>query len=336
MGKRIKMLEAVFEGLGLLGNAIILLVGMLILDKSSDLAIDNSVKVAEITGLGKTTIGFLLIASFTTLPELSVSIFSTMDPESIGIAIGNVLGSNVVNICLILGLCFLILSLKSRGGIYRFTRATTEEVRELYFGLFTASLVPLALIYIGYASSIIGIILVTIFVLNNIQMIRSRRNRETYSLSEKGKAARYVLLTFFGAVGVVASAYFIVESASYIAEELGVPRVVIGATIVAFGTSLPELANGINATRKGHIELVLGNIVGSGFVNITLILGVALMGGPFRVDMAAYSSLVIFSIMANLLLWYFLSGERISWRESVILLFMYTLFIVTSFGAQQS
>ncbi|MEM1606631.1 MAG: sodium:calcium antiporter [Candidatus Bathyarchaeia archaeon] len=330
------MLEAVFESLGLIGNAIILLVGMLTLDKSSDLAIDNSVEIAKITGLGKTTIGFLLIASFTTLPELSVSIFSTMDPEAIGIAIGNVLGSNIVNVCLILGLCFLILSLKSQGRIYRFSNKTSEEVRDLYFGLFIASLIPLALIYIGYASSIIGAILITIFVFHNIQMIRSKRNKEVYSLSERGKVTRYVLLTLLGVIGVVASAYFIVESASYIAEALGVPRVVIGATIVAFGTSLPELANGINATRKGHIELVLGNIVGSGFVNITLILGVALMGGPFRVNMAAYSSLVMFSIMANLLLWYFLSGERIGWREGIILLFMYTLFIIASFGAQES
>jgi len=329
------MLEAIFEGVGLIGNAIILLVGMLILDKSSDLAIDNSVKVAEITGLGKTTIGFLLIASFTTLPELSVSIFSVANPETIGIAIGNVLGSNIVNICLILGLCFLILSLKNQRGTYHFSGVTTEEVRNLYFGLFIASLIPLVLIYIGYASSIIGAMLITIFVFHNIQVIRSRRGREVYDSSGREKVTKYVILTIIGAIGVVASAYFIVESASYIAEELGVPSVVIGATLVAFGTSLPELVNGINATRKGYIELALGNIVGSGFVNITLILGVALIGGPFRVDMAAYSNLVMFSIMANLLLWYFLSGEKIGWRESLILLFMYVLFIIVSFGSRQ-
>lgn len=329
------MLEAVFESLGLIGNAVIFLVGMLALDKSSDLAIDNSIKVAEITGLGKTTVGFLLVASFTTLPELSVSIFSIIDPETIGIAIGNVLGSNIVNICLILGSCFLILTLKSNSKVFHFSSVTTEEIRDLYFGLFIASLVPLALIYIGYASSIIGAILITIFIFHNIQIIRARRNREKYGLGGGGKVNKYILLSFIGVVGVVCSAYFIVESASYIAVEIGVPRVVIGATIVAFGTSLPELVNGINATRKGHIELALGNIIGSGFVNITLILGVALIGGPFRVNMAAYSSLVMFSIMANLLLWYFLSGERIGWRESLILLFMYALFITTSLGIYQ-
>ena len=330
------MLEAVFESIGLIGNAIILLVGMLILDKSSDLTIDNSVKVAEITGLGKTTIGFLLIALSTSLPELSVSIFSTVNPESIGIALGNVLGSNIANICLILGLCFLILSLKNRRETYHFSSVTTDEVRELYFGLFIASLIPLVLIYIGYTSNIVGAILITIFILYNIQIIRSKRGKEEASgLSQKDKATKYVLIALVGITGVVGSAYFIVESASYIASELGVPRVIIGATIVAFGTSLPELVTSIDATRKGHIELALGNIVGSGFVNITLILGVALIGGPFRVDMAAYSNLVMFSIMANLLLWYFLSGEKIGWRESLILLFMYALFIIISFGSRQ-
>ncbi|MEM1587010.1 MAG: sodium:calcium antiporter [Candidatus Bathyarchaeia archaeon] len=331
------MLEWVFESLGLVGNAIILLVGMLVLDKSSDLAVDNSVKIAEITGIGKTTIGFLLIALSTSLPELSVSVFSAVNPEAIGVAIGNVLGSNIANLCLILGLCFLILSLKTRGSMVdHFNRMTIAEIRDLYFGLFIASLIPLILIYIGYASSVIGAVLVTIFVIYNIQIIRSRKNKEAYRLSRGGKIIKYVLFALLGVAGAVSSAYFMVESASYIAEGLGVPKVIIGATIVAFGTSLPELVTSIDATKKGHIELALGNIIGSGFVNITLILGVALLGGPFRVNMAAFSSLVIFSTMANILLWYFLSGERIGWRESAILLFMYILFIATSLGAYHS
>jgi len=330
------MFEEILENLGLIGNAIVLLVGMLVLDKSSDLTVDNSVKAAEITGLGKTAIGFLLIALSTSLPELSVSVFSAVDPESIGVAIGNILGSNITNICFILGLCFLILSLKNHGKIFHFSSVTAEEVRDLYFGLFIASLIPLALIYIKYASNVIGAILVTIFVFHNFQLIRSRRNNEKHSLEKRDKVIKYILLALSGVAGVVISAYFIVESASYIAVELGVPRVIIGATIVAFGTSLPELATSINAIRKGYVELTLSNIIGSGFTNITLILGASLLGGNFQVNMAAYSSLVMFSIIANLLLWYFLSNEQIGWRESLMLLFTYALFIATSFGSYQS
>lgn len=318
--------------IGLLGNVLILLVALAILDKSSDLTIDNAIKVAEMTGLGKTTIGFLLVAFSTSLPELSVSVFSAIDPEMLGVAIGNVLGSNIVNVCLILGICLLILTLKNHGAKYQFEGLEFEEARDLYFGLFIASLIPLALIYVGYASRMVGAFLIALFIFHNIQLFRHRKGEKSSGSDSKESATKYTLLALLGVAGVVGSSYFIVESASYIALQLGVPQVVIGATIVAFGTSLPELVTSVDATKKGHIELALGNVVGSGFVNITLILGMALFCGPFRVNISSFSNLVMFSIMANLILWYFLVNERISWRESAILLFMYALFIVTSFG----
>jgi cation:H+ antiporter len=108
--------------------------------------------------------------------------------------------------------------------------------------------------------------------------------------------------------------------------------VVIGATIVAFGTSLPELATSLDATRKGHLDMALGNIVGSCFINITCILGVTLAGSTLRVNMTAFSDLVMFSLITNLLLWYFLSSEKISWREGAVLLFIYFMFLTISFG----
>ncbi|MEM2567785.1 MAG: hypothetical protein QXH20_04845, partial [Candidatus Bathyarchaeia archaeon] len=83
---------------------------------------------------------------------------------------------------------------------------------------------------------------------------------------------------------------------------------------------------------KGHMDLALGNIVGSCFINITCILGVSLVGAKFAVDIAPFSNLVMFSLITNLLLWYFLSSERISWREGTILLIMYAIFLITSFG----
>jgi cation:H+ antiporter len=123
-----------------------------------------------------------------------------------------------------------------------------------------------------------------------------------------------------------------VNSASFIAGELGIPPVVIGATIVAFGTSLPELATSVDSVQKGHLDLALGNIVGSCFINITCILGVTLAASTLSVNMSAFSNLVMFSLMTNLFLWYFLSSERISWREGAVLLFMYLVFLATSFG----
>jgi cation:H+ antiporter len=135
-----------------------------------------------------------------------------------------------------------------------------------------------------------------------------------------------------GAAVVLASAFFIVDSAAFIAASVGVPPVVIGATIVAFGTGIPELATSISSAKKGHFNLALGNIVGSCFINITFILGVALIVSPLTVHIAAFSNLAIFSLITNLFLWYFLSDERMSWREGTLLLVLYAVFLVVSFG----
>jgi len=120
-----------FEEWGPLSNVLILLASLLVLDKASDWTITNSVKVAYITGLGKTTVGFILVAFSTSLPELSVSVFSAIGQETIGVAIGNVLGSNIVNICLILGICFLIVALQSSNHAKLISSMAREEVGSL-------------------------------------------------------------------------------------------------------------------------------------------------------------------------------------------------------------
>lgn len=322
-----------FEWLGLVGNALVLLASLVVLDKASDCAITNSVNIADITGFGKTTVGFILVAFSTSLPELCVSIFAAISGESIGVAIGNVLGSNIVNICLILGVCFLVVALKSSEEAKLAPAMAKEEVGTLYFGLFVASVVPLTLLYIGFASRIIGVILLAIFIFYVYQLSKVRKIKDEGSLGgERQKLPVYAFFALLGIVLVVASSYFIVDSATFIADRIGVPKVVIGATIIAFGTSLPELATSVDAVQKGHMDLALGNIVGSCFINITCILGVTLMSASLAVNMAAFSQLVIFSLITNLLLWYFLSSERISWREGAILLIMYAVFLVTSYG----
>jgi len=302
----------------------------------SEFTIKNSVKISDVTGFGKTTIGFVLVGFATSLPELSVSVFAVANPENVGVSIGNVLGSNIVNIALVLGVCILIVVLRRpRYPSFLLTLAK-EEMGSLNFGLFIASIIPLALLYIGYASRFVGVLLVGIFVYYMIQLARANKTRgesKELPISEKNRLRRYALLALVGASVVIATAFFIVESSSFIATSIGIPRVIIGATIVAFGTSIPEFATSVSSARKGHFDLALGNIVGSGFINITLILGVALMASPLTVNIAAFSNLVMFSLIINLFLWYFLGNERISWREGVLLIALYAIFLVISFGS---
>ena len=301
----------------------------------SEFTIKNSVKISDITGFGKTTIGFVLVGLATSLPELSVSVFAVVNPANVGVSLGNVLGSNIVNIALVLGVCILIIVLKRPRYPSFLLTIAKGEMGNLHFGLFIASIIPLTLLYIGYASRVIGVILLGIFVFYMVQLARSnRKKQETTQIqaSERSNIRRYTILAIAGAAVVVTTAFFIVDSSSFIATSVGIPRVVIGATIVAFGTSIPELATGISSARKGHFDLVLGNIVGSGFVNITLILGVALAASPLTVSITAFSNLAVFSLIINLFLWYFLGSERISWREGVLLLSLYVVFLVISFS----
>lgn len=326
-----------FAEIGMLGSALVLLAALLAIVKSSDVVVTNAVKISGATGFGKTTIGFLLVAFSTTLPELFVSVFSAAAPETIGVALGNALGSNVTNIALVLGICFLILTMKKSRSTQLSTGTTKEEIKRLHFGLFVASIVPLTLLYIGYASQFVGVILFGIFAFNLYMLSKVRDNKNgNHTELEKSQLKRCALLFAGGAAGVVACAYFIVNSASFIAESLGVPSVVIGATIVAFGTSVPELANSLTSTRKGHLDLALGNIVGAGFINMTLILGVALIASPLRVEVAAFTNVAIFSLIVTLFLWYFLSNEKITWREGALLIMLYAVFLVTSFGGYNS
>jgi cation:H+ antiporter len=322
-----------FEELGLLGNVIILIVSLVVLNRASDVAITHSINVASATGLGKTTVGFILVAFSTSLPELCVAVFSVLDPETTAVAIGNVLGSNIVNICLVLGICFLLVAFKFSRVAKSLPKMAKSEMGSLNFGLFIASIVPLTLLYIGYASRFIGVILLAIFIFYMYNLSKAKPPAEEMpSGAERQKLRKYMSLSILGAVGVVACAYFIVESASYLALSVGIPKVVIGATIVAFGTGVPELVTSIDALKKGHLGMALGNIVGSCFMNITCILGITLIASTLSINVSAFSNVAIFSLVANLLLWYFLSKERVGWREGAILLFMYALFLITSFG----
>ena len=323
----------VFEGLGLIGNFLILLASIISVIIASDVTISNSVKLSNITGFGKTTIGFILVGFATSLPELSVTVFGVTS-ENIGVSIGNVLGSNIVDIALVLGVCFLIVAVKCPRFQCMYPAMAKEEIGNLYFGLFIASIIPLALLYIGQASQLIGVILLTIFVFYMIQLSRVRKPKDEASLGEeRRKLHHYAFLALVGASGVISSAFFIVDSASYIAVSAGVPPVIIGATIVAFGTSIPELVTSISSARKGHFNLALGSIVGSCFINITFILGVALVVSSLTLSITAFSNLVLFSLITNLFLWYFLSSERMSWREGAVLLVLYVMFLIVSLSS---
>ncbi|MBN1683814.1 sodium:calcium antiporter [Candidatus Bathyarchaeota archaeon] len=300
---------------------------------SSETTINNSTVLADITGFGKTTIGFLLISLSTSLPELSVSVFSIGHPESLGISIGNVLGSQIANICLIFGACILYANYKHKVCLDFLILLTTQDLKDLQFGLFAASVIPLTLIYIGEASRVIGIILLLIFIWNTYKLIKNKTSIKDEGSREAQKTMLWIVLkVLIGVTGVISSSYFIVESATNIALSLGIPRLVIGATIVALGTSLPELATSLQASKNNDLNLTLGNIIGSGFINLTFILGTILVLNDLTINISAFTEVTIFALISNMFLWYFLSGDKLCEREGWMLLILYAVYLITSFS----
>jgi cation:H+ antiporter len=328
-------------------NIIIIAVSFVVLNWASNLAIKYALKVSDVTQLGKTAVGFSMIAFSTSLPELTVAFIAALSGGA-ALSVGNVLGSNIVNITVIVGLAAILLYIKSRrnhnglNGLKESSVIPTfakSELSNIHFGLFISSIIPMILIYIKTATWIVGLVLISIFVVYMYQLSKVRIPQENgiVTLEEKTKLKRYLLFTIAGALGVVGSAYFLVGSAVGIAQTVGIPQTVIGATIIAFGTSLPELTMDLKAFLRGHSALAFGDIIGSSFINITLILGVtlfvpALVGSPLSMNMSVFQNLIIFSIITNLFFWYFLSRERISWQEGAVFLSIYGLFLTTTLG----
>jgi cation:H+ antiporter len=332
---------------GFVIDILVIAVSFLALNWASNLAINNAVKVAAITQLGKTAVGFSMIAFSTSLPELTVAFIAAFSGGA-ALSVGNVLGSNIVNICVIIGLAAILLHLKSHrkqktlngsNGINVIPNFAKSELSSIHFGLFISSIIPMVLIYIKAATWVVGIVLISIFVAYMYQLSKVRMPSENGDVTqeEKIKLKKYILLTIAGALGVVGSAYFLVQSAVGIAQAVGIPQTVIGATIIAFGTSLPELTLDLKSFLRGHPGLAFGDIIGSSFVNITLILGVTLfvpvlVGSPVSMNMDVFQNLIIFSIITNLFFWYFLSREKIGWKEGAVFLFIYGLFLATTLG----
>jgi cation:H+ antiporter len=342
---------AEFEVFGLVFNVLIIAISFIVLNWASNLAINNAVKVANVTKLGKTAIGFSLIAFATSLPELVVA-FVASSSGNAALSIGDVLGSNIVNICIIVGLAaFLVYYVgarrKKNGAIVTEKRLDNivpqfakSELSNINFGIFISSLVPLVLIFFNIPSWIIGIVLIGIFIVYMYQISKVHIPEEDgvpMPDEDKSKLKKYLIYTISGALGVVVSSYFLVQSAVSIATTAGLSQQIIGATIVAIGTSLPEITMDIKAMLKGHPGLAFGDVIGSSFVNITLILGVTLLvpavvGSTVIINMSVFQNLVIFSIITNLFFWYALSKGKIGRREGIIFLFIYALFIATTLG----
>jgi len=315
---------------------IIFSIAIVVLAKCSHWVINSSIKIAKYTRLSEMVVGFILLSVATSLPELAVS-FSAVVTEDVGMSVGNLLGSNIMNICLIIGLAAIIRPMMVSG----------KALKNLTTILFLSSLIPVLLLNITVASSIIGVILVLTFILFCFYSVKEKIVLENMIFREPTKIFQKIILPFKfyksifvligGLAGLIISSRFVVDSASSIATLAGIKGAVIGATVIAFGTSLPEFSLFVSALRKGHIGLALGDTIGSCLVNLTLVLGVVLAFSQFAVNMTIFTTLTSFVIGSTILLWFFLGSlgrRKLDRREGLILFLLYVAFIFMAFSIQ--
>lgn len=306
-------------------DIILLTIFLVILVKSAIFAINSIEKVTKRSGIGQLAAGFVLVAVSTSVPEISVAIFSTQT-ENVGITLGDIFGSNVTNIGLVAAL-FLFLS-----PIKKMQAKTTKSLFPL---LIVASIIPLVLLLVQQGSKFVGITLLGIFAFFVYYMIKTSRTQNDEQ-RENGSVYKPLFLFFVGIALVIASAKMIVDSASSIAESTGIRQSVIGATIIAFGTSLPELTVDIVAVRKKLLDLAIGDIIGSCITNITLVLGLVLILSPVEINFGILSTLISFAIGLPVVLFVLLRNGHIHKWQSMILFTIYVIFLIAIYEVQTS
>ncbi|MBI5229075.1 sodium:calcium antiporter [Candidatus Micrarchaeota archaeon] len=301
------------------GAASVLALSIAFLFKSSDWAIENAVVIARYFRLSEMATGFLLFSVATSLPELVVSLIASAQNQ-VGISVGNVIGSNIADLGLVLGASALFgVILIIKGDLVTLTKI-----------VFLSSFLPLIMLF--PISPFIGVVLLLVFVWFAYFSLNSRLSPQTSMERPRVDAAlRCSSYFLISVVVLLVSSHFAVDSAVRLATLLGISKAFMGATIIAVGTSLPELAVNISAMKRKKTGIAVGNVLGSCIVNLTLVLGLASIINPLAANMGAFFNLVVFLLIINAVLLYFVQRKKkLGFNEGIVLLGLYVIFLLSS------
>ncbi|KYK33666.1 MAG: hypothetical protein AYK22_06340 [Thermoplasmatales archaeon SG8-52-3] len=297
--------------------------GVLILYKGSDILVDGTSKTAAKLGVSTLIISVLLVGFGTSAPELAISVGAAIQNDS-GISLGNVIGSCIANILLILGLSALIRPIKINKGIIKREMPIVVGVSFVLLFCSYANLFEDLHIFGG----IIFLILFVMFVLYFVQCASKEKNKNKTIKSEK--TSKNILFIVVGIISVIIGAELLIISSVTIAESLSIPTFIIALSIVAVGTSLPELAVSVMAAYKGESDIAVGNVLGSNVFNILLILGIAALFIPLNA-VASINHIIILFAVTIFLFPIVYTRHIISRIEGIFMLVLYGIFIWYAF-----
>lgn len=298
---------------------VFLALGFFLLVKGADWFVDGASGLARKLGIPQLVIGLTIVAMGTSLPEAAVSISAALRGNA-EITIGNIVGSNILNILIILGVTALIATLKVADSTVRY---------EIPFMI----VVTFVLLWLGYTGGQVtwleGVILWVLFLLYlRYLYMMAKKGKEEEREAEQLSTAKIIGLILAGVVMIVAGSNFAVEGASNLAKALGISQRFIGLTIVALGTSLPELVTSVSAARKHNADIAIGNIVGSNIFNVLFIVGTTALITPvtfasgFVVDtlIAAAVGILLFVCVAR--------TKELRKKAGIVMLLAYILYFL--------
>lgn len=316
-------------------NYILLIIGFVLLIKGADIFVDGASKVAKKFGIPAVIVGLTIVSIGTSAPELAVSIIASLKGAN-EITMGNILGSNIFNTLMVLGITSIIMPIVIKKSTIRKDFLVSIIVAILLLVLTFGNIIWGGNPQISRLSGIILLILCVAYILSLIIATKNSNKLDNNIENEEPKEEINILTCIIkilvGIIGVVFGGQMVVNSATAIATAFGMSQKLIGLTIVAVGTSLPELVTSMMAAIKGENDIALGNVLGSNIFNMLLILGTASTISPIAVAPQLGIDL-IFLIVVTLILGAFIftgkNGEsKLSKKEGIILVLIYVAYVV--------
>ena len=302
---------------------ILLILGFILLIKGADLFVDGSSSIARLLRIPAAVIGLTIVAFGTSAPELSVSCSAALAGQN-EIAISNVLGSNIFNLMVVPGACAAISAIPVNEGILK---------REFPFSIVVAALLLIFSLFgfgqlnIGRLEGLTLLVLFVLFVAIQVRdALKSRSENAEDPMEEVLSPLKSIVFVVIGCIMIIYGGNFVVDSASEIAANFGLSETLIGLTVVAFGTSLPELVTSIVASRKGENDLAIGNVVGSNIFNILMILGISTSIHPVALQPSAVYDCIILMIFSILVLFFCWSKKRLARGEGIFMIILYAFY----------
>ena len=304
---------------GIIIQIVLLLVGFVFLIKGSDFFVDGASSIASILKIPTIIVGLTIVAFGTSAPEAAVSITSSLTGSN-AMAVSNVIGSNLFNMLMIIGIAALLSELLMEKQVLDFDLPFLVGITILWA----------VFIFIGWdISNIEGIILLIILLAYIIYLvINARKSKEgTHVEKPKFSLPKSIFFIIVGLAGIILGGDLVVDSASAIAIAFGMSETLVGLTIVAIGTSLPELVTSITALKKGENQLVIGNVIGSNIFNILFVLGASSAISAIPLDSSMLID-VLFMIFVTILCFIFgKTQDKYDKKEGIILIVLFIVYM---------